>query len=252
VAPRPRPRAQLQGASCEPTLTAIDAASGETVWRARDRLRFCRPAAYDNNALFVVAGDSSPRLRTAEALLCLDPWTGLVRWRRELPAGARAVGAPSPAQQAVVVALHDPRGTGFAAFDRGDGALGWRIDPGFAPATSAWLVVDETLVVNGASGAVSAIDLSRGGCRWQHRFERGGDADVPRHLDPLLRSGALFVPQHKVHVLRPNDGDELGQVPSDLVPDLVRVDERCNVVVVEDSGHLAAFQAGARLTLVKG
>jgi hypothetical protein len=59
------------------------------------------------------------------------------------------------------------------------------------------------------------------------------------------------VPQHQVHVVRPRDGEVLGVVPSDLIPDLIRVDERCGVYVVEESGHVAAFGAAPRLSLVK-
>jgi hypothetical protein len=54
-----------------------------------------------------------------------------------------------------------------------------------------------------------------------------------------------------VIVVRPTDGERLGEVEADLVPDLIRVDDACNVVVVEESGHVAAFSAGARLTLIK-
>jgi hypothetical protein len=52
-------------------------------------------------------------------------------------------------------------------------------------------------------------------------------------------------------VVRPRDGEVLGTVPTDLIPDLLRVDERCDVYVAEESGHIAAFGVGARLTLVK-
>ncbi len=238
--------------SSEPTLTAVDAATGEMVWRVRDRLRFCRPAAYDNNALFVVAGDASPASRTAESLLALDPWSGVSRWRMDIPSNVRSLGAPLPAEQVVVLSIHDPRGTGFVAFDREDGSVRWTVPTGFAPATSAWLIVDDALIVNGANGEVSAIELSDGTCRWRKKLSREGDADVPRHLEPVVRSGALFVPQQQVNVIRPSDGEPLGSVPSELVPDLVRVDEQCNVLLAEDSGHIAAFHAGPRLTLVKG
>ena len=82
-------------------------------------------------------------------------------------------------------------------------------------------------------------------------FARNVDADQPRRLEPVLRSGALFVPQHQVHVVRPRDGELIGTIPSDLIPDLIRVDERCDVYVAEESGHLAAFGAAPRLCLVK-
>jgi hypothetical protein len=54
-----------------------------------------------------------------------------------------------------------------------------------------------------------------------------------------------------VHVVRPRDGEIIGSVPSDLIPDLLRVDERCSVYVAEESGHLAAFSAAPRLMRVK-
>ena len=34
------------------------------------------------------------------------------------------------------------------------------------------------------------------------------------------------------------------------LPDLLRVGERCDVYVAEESGHLAAYEAGPRLMLV--
>ena len=46
------------------------------------------------------------------------------------------------------------------------------------------------------------------------------------------------------------DGTLLGTVQADLVPDLLRVDERCDVYVAEESGHVSSFAAAARLSLV--
>ncbi len=238
--------------SAETTLSALDVASGETVWRVRDRQRFCRPATYDSNALFVVTGENSSISRHSEVLHSLDPWTGVTRWKQELPASRRTLGAPLVAGDSVVVVTHDQRGLGFVTYDRESAAQRWAIDPGFAPTTSAWLLIDGVLVVNGEHGEVSAIDVRTGATRWRQRYEPVVEADVPRHLDPVLRSGALFLPGQAVHVVRPNDGEMIGTVPTDLVPDLVRVDERCNVMVVEESGHIAAFTAGAKLTLIKG
>jgi hypothetical protein len=69
----------------------------------------------------------------------------------------------------------------------------------------------------------------------------------------VLRSGALFVPQATVHVVRPSDGKPIGApLPSDLVPDALMVDERGWIYVGEESGHIAALAPEARLTLVKG
>ena len=68
-----------------------------------------------------------------------------------------------------------------------------------------------------------------------------------------LGSGALFVPQATVHVVRPSDGKPIGSpLPSDLVPDALLVDERGWVFVGEESGHITALAPEARLVLVKG
>jgi hypothetical protein len=48
------------------------------------------------------------------------------------------------------------------------------------------------------------------------------------------------------------DGAVLGAIsPIDAIPDLLRVDERCDVYVAEESGHILAFGALPRLSLVK-
>jgi hypothetical protein len=53
--------------------------------------------------------------------------------------------------------------------------------------------------------------------------------------------------------VRPADGQKLSaSLPCDLVPDLMRVDERGWVYVAEESGYLAAYAPKPMLTLVKG
>jgi hypothetical protein len=76
--------------------------------------------------------------------------------------------------------------------------------------------------------------------------------ELPRRLEPVLRNGALFVPAGGVHLLRPTDGSALGdRLPTDLVPDFLRVDERGWVYVGEESGTLAAYAPVPRLRLVR-
>jgi len=112
-------------------------------------------------------------------------------------------------------------------------------------------VVDDLLVSNGSDGVLVATEAATGRPRYRHVLRKDA-GDEPRRLEPILRSGALFVPQSTVHVIRPRDGEQLGTVPCDLLPDLLRVDEACAVYIAEESGHVAAFEAGPRLTLVKG
>lgn len=234
-------------ASGEPALTAIDAAGGEVVWRFCDRLRFASHVAVDHDALFAVAGDGALVGRGGTRLHHLDPWSGMARWSIELPPHVVPVGAPLLAPDTVIVTSHGRRGTTLLGFERATGAPRFHRTASSAPSTC--LAVDDLVIVNSESGELVAVDAADGSIRYRHVFG-GADADKPRRLEPVLRSGALFVPQSQVYVVRPGDGTLLGTVPAEIVPDLLRVDERCDVYVVEESGHLAAFTAAPRLTLV--
>ena len=237
-------------AAGDATLTAIDLWSGDVVWRARDRLRFASHVGLDHESLFATAGDADVRARGTVRLYHLDPYAGATRWVRELPPGPMPQGAPLVTDREVVVVMRDRRGLGLLALDRATGKTLWSSEPGLFPVASAWIAIDDAVVVNSEAGDLFAIATSTGATRFRHRFPRGMEGDQPRRLEPILRSGALFVPQQQVHVVRPRDGAELGCVPAEIIPDLLRVDEHCDVYVAEESGHLAAFRAGAKLSVV--
>src|SRR5690606_7533556 len=131
------------------------------------------------------------------------------------------------------------------------GEVLWEQTPGLVASTTAWLTVDNTVIANSASGTLVCIESETGRLRYNHVFSRHVESEQPRRLEPVLRNGALFVPQHQVHVGRPRDGELIGTVPSDLIPDLLRVDERSDVYSAEESGHVAAFGAAPKRTLVK-
>ena len=228
-------------------LLALDVTSGEVVWRVRDRLPFSGDMSIDHDAVFALSGGPVGPTR----LHHVDLWSGEVRWSKELEERPAPGQAPLLAAQVVVIPTRDRRGMGLAAYDRVTGAAVWDQAPGLSSPTTAFLTVDETVIANSASGALLCLDANTGTLRYNQVFSRHVDADQPRRLEPVLRNGALFVPQHQVHVVRPRDGEVIGSIPSDLIPDLLRVDERCNVYLAEESGHVAAFSVAPRLTLVK-
>ncbi len=228
-------------------LVALDVFTGEVVWRVRDRLPFSGDICIDHDSAFAVAGGPVGPCK----LLHVDLWTGALRWARELEEKPCTGQVPLVSGGAVIVATRDKRGVGASALSRDTGAPLWEQAPGLASPTTAWLVVDDALIANTASGALLCLDALTGQPRYSHVFSRHVEADQPRRLEPVLRNGALFVPQHQVHVIRPRDGEVLGTLPSDLIPDLLRVDERCGAYVAEESGHLAAFSVAPRLSLVK-
>jgi outer membrane protein assembly factor BamB len=234
-------------ASGDPALSALDVLSGEVVWRFCDRLRFASHVAVDHDALFAIAGGGAFVGRGGARLHHLDPWSGECRWSVDLPEGIAPVGAPLLGPETVIVAAHGQHGTRLVGFDRKTGAL--RFDQAAATSEASCMMVDGTVIVNSEAGELVGIAADDGTTRYRHVFA-GNDGDRPRRLEPVLRSGALFVPQSEVHVVRPRDGAIIGKIPNDIIPDLLRVDEKCDVYVAEESGHLGAYEAGPRLSLV--
>ncbi|MBX3230040.1 MAG: PQQ-like beta-propeller repeat protein [Labilithrix sp.] len=239
----------LYVASGDSALTAIDVQTGAVVWRMRDRLRFVAQPTVDHESLFAIAGGSS----SAAALHSIDPFSGKSLWTARLLSTPNSVeGPPLLAASSVCVAVRARRGLRLAGFARAGGAPLFETDAPVAPVGTSWLAVDDLLVGNTPTGELVGVDATTGAVRYRHVFGRTADSDVPRRLEPVLRSGALFVPHVDVHVFRPSDGAHLAQIgPCDAIPDLLRVDERCDVYVAEESGHMAAFGVGPRLALVK-
>ncbi len=269
-APRMKRAGKLVYFTCgDGALTALDVMTGAVVWRLRDRLRFRTPPTIAHDATFVVSGGA----HGVAQLYSVDPYSGHVRWSSPIAdasAPCTVEGAPLVSAGAVAVAVRQKTGLALVAFRREDGApvSRGRGAPPVAPTGTSWLAVDDAFIGNAPSGEVVAVDAIGGDLRWRHVLgPRPLEADVPRRLEPVLRCGALFVPCSLVlgakpadrvgelvagvTILRPSDGALLGTIaPTEAIPDLLRVDERCDVYVAEDSGHLVAFGALPRLSLL--
>jgi outer membrane protein assembly factor BamB len=239
----------LYVASGDSALTAVDVQTGAVVWRVRDRLRFCSAPTVDHEMMFAVAGGVS----SAATLHAIDPFSGRACWSARIPSSPCTIeGAPLVTASSVTVAVRDRRGLRLASFDRETGAPLFHSEAPLAPVGTSWLAVDDLLVGNTPTGELIGVDAAAGTLRWKQALGQGLDSDSPRKLEPVLRSGALFVPHMDVQIFRPSDGAHLGSVgPCDAIPDLLRVDERCDVYVAEESGHMVAFGAGPRLSLVR-
>jgi outer membrane protein assembly factor BamB len=243
--------------SGEPELSAIDLLCGEVVWRLCEQGRFAHGVGIDNNHLFAVATSAAPGSRRGEATLsCVDTWTGALRWRAAAPRALAPLGAPLITRDLVVIVSDDGDDTakkiGLCAFDRMTGALRYDLPGGLCDGHAARLLVDDVLIANSETGELVAFDIGLGRTRYRHVFAGARHSgDRPHGLQPVLRSGALFLPQSEVFVVRPSDGALIGRTGGDLVPDVLRVDERCGVYVAEASGYLAAYHALPMLTLVE-
>ncbi len=273
-APRMKRHGRLVFFTCaDGALTALDVMSGAVVWRLRDRLRFRAAPAVAHESLFAVAGGAHGMAR----LYCIDPYSGQVRWAQpisEPSAPCTVEGAPIVATHSVAVAIRSKTGLTLSGFRRDDGApvaasASRAKQRTVAPSGTSWLAVDDAFIGNTPTGDLIAIDAATEDLRWRHVLgPRPLEADVPRRLEPVLRGGALFVPcsfipiagssqaqdaeaAAGVTIIRPRDGAVLGTIaPTEAIPDLLRVDERCDVFVAEESGHIVAFGALPRLTLV--
>jgi outer membrane protein assembly factor BamB len=227
------------------TLFALDLTTGEAVWRFCSRLPFTGALAVDQTSAVAVSGAPGNW-----QLQHLDPWTGECRWNAELLEAPLAGKHPLLTPKVVVIPVGNEGSSGAEAFDRQTGQSLWRHHADLASAASAWLAFDDLVLINDGAGVLMCLEASTGRPLYNHVFAGSSATDTPRRLEPVLRNGALFVPQQQVHVVRPRTGEIIGTVPPDLVPDLLRVDERCDVYVGEESGHLAAFGAAPRLAVV--
>jgi outer membrane protein assembly factor BamB len=232
----------------DPTVHAIDVVTGEVCWRWVGSGRHClTPIAIGETAI-VVSGEPG---RGDATLIGLDLFSGTERF--QTPLGAPIAAAPTAANGRVLVATTGPRRGALGLYDSETGEAVFSVaDPGVGTGGGV-LALDRALLVNAPDGKLTALDVSNGATRWVTALASSVSDDVPRKLTPVLRSGALFVPQATVHVVRPSDGKPIGSpLPSDLVPDALLVDERGWVFVGEESGHIAALAPEARLVLVKG
>lgn len=251
----------LYVASGDATLSAIDVQEGRLVWRVCDRLRFLGSPTLDHDGLFAVAGGASGVTR----LYGIDPFSGAVRYSAPVPGpdstgelhvregvAVSIEGAPIVCGDVVALAIRDRAGVRLAGFDRATGTLAWTSASTVAASGTSWLAIDDVIVGNTPTGELVAVDAHTGALRYRHVLGRTLETDVPRRLEPVLRGGVLFVPHTEVHVFRPQDGGRLATVePCEAIPDLLRVDERCDVFVAEESGHMACFGVASRLSIVR-
>ncbi len=236
--------------SGDATVTALDLASGEVVWRFGDRVPFHTTPLLHRDQLFAVAGEAT---RGAARLYALDAYAGEHLWSCAIDA---TVCAPAcVTKDTVAVPVSTREGVMLEGRSVSDGIVRWQTALSAVAGSNARPAVtafDDLFVANLPTGRVLAVDAGDGSTRWSRTLRAPLGDDLPRRLDPQLRSGALFVPQSALAVLRPRDGAVLAELDAcDLVPDLVRVDEQCAVYVAEESGHLGCYEPGARLRVIR-
>lgn len=243
-----RPAGRLLLVTCgDSAVYGLDADTGELAWRHTARATFeSRAIAYRDSAL---ASGGPPGGRDAR-IFCTDLASGRFRWVKVLDVGVTGAIVGVNGDTVVVPARHRSGGALLVGLSLQTGEERWR------RWLEGWgkfelLAVDDQVVACGAGGLATAIDARDGAIRWSHSFGFADPDDVPRRLEPVLRGGALFVPADTVYVINPRDGSVIKRLGGDgLVPDLLRVDERCGIYVAEEAGYVAAYGVAAQLSVV--
>lgn len=228
-------------------MDAIEVTSGETAWRFSEPVRFCFGPDVGHDIAVVAAGEPGG---TSGALFGVDLFSGERLFSHALPGAPTA--SPIVSQRTAIISHGSGAKHGLLAIDTRSGEATFECsDPGIGLG-GAHLTVGQHLIVNTPTGRIRAIHLESGDLVWSQQLAHPAEDAVPRRLEPVLRGGALFVPSSHVHVLRTVDGAPLGPaLPCDLVPDVLRVDERGWVYVGEESGHLSALAPVPHLSLVR-
>lgn len=237
--------------SGDAVVTAVDISSGEVVWRHGEAVPFSAAPVVHGERVVVLAGEPGRGPAVAHVLGGL---TG--KHEHTLHAGVAACAPPAACGDTVAIPCASREdGVVLVGFSLESGrelfrtALDATVAGAARPAT---LAVDDLFVTNLPSGRAVAVDARTGDVRWTFHGRSARPDDVPRRLEPVVRAGAIFLPQASLAVLRPKDGVSLAEIDAcDLVPDLVRVDEQGATYVGEESGHLGCFELGARLRVLR-
>ena len=232
-------------------MLALDLLTGEVVWRHASAHRYRRAVTVHQNSIFAMT--YAPGHGRGATLSHIDPWTGEQRWRKKLDPQWSASGPVLACSSSVAVVTRQQQRHGVVAFERDSGSTRFVQPHRLCRGECAVQAFDDHIISNSASGELVALDAVTGETRYRHIFASRNNCadDRPDNLKPVLRAGALFVPQTEVYVVRPHDGRLVGTLPSDLIADALRVDEHCGVYMAEQSGYVAAYHPGARLRLLR-
>ena len=231
----------------EEAIHALDIVSGEDLWRFASHAQFDTQPLVNHKTVITTARHD----KRHGVLFGLDPYSGQRLWEHELHdypmSHIYAVG------RVVVLPTMDSRGSHLTAYDVQTGELAWKMhDPGLSLG-GAGLSLDDIWIVNAPFGQVTGVDLQKGEVIWELILADALIDEIPRHLEPVLRGGVLFIPAASVHVIQPKTGQRLSaNLPCEFVPDIMRVDERGWIYIAEESGSLMAFAPKPTLTLLQG
>jgi len=181
-------------------VVAIDARSGEIIWRTnirpgdnrRDREGCCGGVAFDNGKVFASSG--------FREVVQLDANSGRIGWRTRVEEPIH--GAPTvSAGRVYAVALDNT----LMTFDEGTGAAGWTYQALSEPArilrASTPAVEGDTVVAAFGSGELVALRTANGNDLWNEALSRASRTSALSEIRdiagrPVIYNGDVFAVSH--------------------------------------------------------
>lgn len=183
----------------ESRVSAINAESGDVVWRRnlpdrsrRDRHGFGGGLAYSGGKLYVASGH--------RYVAQLDAATGEMGWKRDVSSPIHA--APTVASGKVFVVSTDNE---LLAFNAATGAPDWNyqalIEPARLLRASSPAVSGETIVAGFASGEVVALRAGNGNDLWNQALSRASRTNALSEIRdvagrPVIYKGDVYAASH--------------------------------------------------------
>jgi len=181
------------------TVSAIDAGSGEVVWRTdlparskRDRHAFGGGVAYADGKLYVSSGN--------RYVAQLDAATGGMGWRRDTASPIHS--APTVAGGRVFAVSTDNE---LLAFNAANGAEDWNyqalVEPARLLRASSPAVSGDTVVAAFASGEVIALRAANGNDLWNQALSRASRTNALSEIRdiagrPVIYKGDVYAASH--------------------------------------------------------
>lgn len=180
-------------------VSAFDAASGASLWRATmpnfgesDRAAFGGGVSASQSRVYVTTGIG--------VVAALDPRTGAILWQKRQATPLRA--APAVYSDRLFVTSQDSQLTAFSAVD---GMQLWQANATVEPAdilgAGAPAVAQDTVVAGFASGELFALRAENGRTAWQDQLARTGRTTALGALSgivasPVIDRGRVFAIGH--------------------------------------------------------
>jgi len=181
------------------TVSAIDAGSGQVVWRTqlparskRDRDTFGGGVAYSGGKVFVTSG--------ARYLAQLDAATGAINWKQDVDSPIHA--APTVANGRVFAVTTDDV---LLAFDAATGQQIWNyqalVEPARLLRASSPAVTGDTVVAAFASGEVVALRAENGNDLWDQALSLTSRINALSEIRdvagrPVIYKGDVYAASH--------------------------------------------------------